>query len=386
MQATLHNVQAVRFFAAMMVLVSHLQHEVPSVRGLDVANYVPWSPVWLAGGVDIFFVISGFIMYHIAARSFGTPHAAREFLKRRLLRIVPPYWFFTTAMVAAMILLSAHVAHRIISPAHVAASYVFLPWTNPYGQFYPVLMLGWTLNFEMLFYGIFAASLNFPRRFGLAFIAAVISGLALSGLLVDFRGGALAAWPIAFWSNPIVLEFLFGIALAYVFGAGVRCSRSVGLTVIALGCGAMVAAQYAGLAGNYWAARCLWMGLPALVVCAGAALMEHGEQPSRVQRGLELGGDASFLLYLSHPFSLAIVAAVWPALGISSPLAYVLLAGAAALACAVLLHRYLERPAMAYLTNRFAPKGPSRPIGPASSQTMPLAAATKQHRSLMGRT
>jgi peptidoglycan/LPS O-acetylase OafA/YrhL len=367
MKATLHNVQALRLVAALMVLVSHLQHEVPSVRGLDASHYVPWTPVWFAGGVDIFFVISGFIMYLIAAGSFGEPHAAREFLRRRLIRIVPPYWFFTTAMVAAMILLRDHVAHAVISPGHVVASYLFLPWVNPYGQFYPVLILGWTLNFEMLFYVIFALSLNFSRRLGLAMIATLIGGLAVVGALVDFRPTALAGSPIASWSNPIVLEFLFGIALAWVFARGLRWSRTTGVLVMAIGCGAMLAVQGAGVAGHYWPARCLWMGLPALALCAGATLIERTAEPGRVQRALEVGGDASFALYLSHPFSLAIIAAAWPLLGIASPLAYVAIAGAGALLCAVLLHLWLEKPVMAYLGRVLMP---GRRSGPSPATAM----------------
>jgi peptidoglycan/LPS O-acetylase OafA/YrhL len=374
MKATLHNVQALRFVAAMMVLVSHLQHEVPSVRGLDASHYVPWTPVWFAGGVDVFFVISGFIMYLIAARSFGEPHAAREFFRRRLIRIVPPYWFFTTAMVAAMILMREHVAHAVIAPGHVIASYLFLPWVNPYGQFYPVLILGWTLNFEMLFYVIFAFSLNFPRRTGVAVIAAVIGGLACVGALVDFRGTALAGSPIASWANPIVLEFLFGIALAWAFAKGLRWSRTTGVLVMAAGCGAMLVAQRVGVAGDFWPARCLWMGLPALALCAGATLMERTGEPGRVQRVLEVGGDASFALYLSHPFSLAIIAAAWPLLGIASPLAYVVIAGAGALLCAVLLHIWLEKPAMAYLGRVLTP-GQRRVASPATTQDAQGSAA-----------
>ena len=351
MKATLHNVQMLRFLAASMVLVSHLQHEVPSVRGLNTAGYSPWKPIWLAGGVDIFFVISGFIMYVIAADTFGKSGSARNFLMRRWVRVVPPYWLFTTAMLLAAILFKDQVAHAALSVPHIIASYLFLPWKNPYGQFYPILMLGWTLNFEMLFYFIFSLALRFSLPLGLGVIVTTISGIAICGVLFDFRDSALA-----FWCNPIVLEFLFGIALAFAFRQGVRWSLAGGLLSITAGFGLMVWMQYSGIAGNYWSARFLWMGLPALLVCTGAVLSEKQGEPNRIQRAMSVGGDASFVLYLSHPFSLAMVASVWPMLGIHSPVAYVVCAGIAAFAAAVVLYQWIEKPSMIYLNKVFFPK------------------------------
>jgi len=354
MKTTLHNVQMLRFLAAAMVLISHLQHEVPSVRGLDVHDYTPWTPIWFAGGVDIFFVISGFIMYIIAADTFGKPNASQEFFIRRLLRVVPPYWLFTTAMLVAAIVFKEHVAHAAISIPHIVASYLFVPWQNPYGKFYPILMLGWTLNFEMLFYVIFALALRFSPRVGLIFIAATITSIALCGVVLE-----LHTTPFAFWLNPIVMEFLFGIALAYVFRQGVRWRLVTGLPVIAAGVGVMIWMQYSGIAGNYWSARFLWMGLPALAVCTGAILIEKQAATNRLQRAVVLGGDASFVLYLSHPFSLAVVAALWPRVGISSPTVYVVCAGIAAFASAVILHVWLEKPCMAYLNAHIRSKRPA---------------------------
>lgn len=354
MKATLHNVQMLRFLAAAMVLISHLQHEVPSVQGLDSQGYTPWTPIWFAGGVDIFFVISGFIMYIIAADTFGKANAAREFFVRRLLRIVPPYWLFTSAMLVAVFVFREQVTHSVLSVPNIIASYLFIPWKNAYDRFYPVLILGWTLNFEMLFYLIFAVALRFSRRTGPIVIAAVISAIALSGILFDLRNT-----PFAFWCNPIVMEFLFGIGLAWVFRQGVRWRLVTGLPVIAAGFALMVWMQYGGIAGHYWSARCLWMGLPALAVCAGAILSEKPAATNRVQRAVVLGGDASFVLYLSHPFSLAIVAVLWPRLGITSPAAYVICAGSAAFASAVLLHLWFEKPCMAYLSGFVRSKRPA---------------------------
>src|SRR6185437_16127795 len=111
----------------------------------------------------------------------GLPGSPRAFLVRRLIRVVPPYWLFTSAMLLATALFSTRIAHPALDGWHVLASYLFVPWKNPYGRFYPVLILGWTLNFEMFFYALFALGLHWPKRRGLLFIGVSLSVLALCG-------------------------------------------------------------------------------------------------------------------------------------------------------------------------------------------------------------
>lgn len=356
MKPVLHNLQILRFVAAAMVLLSHLQHEVPSVRGLDLHGYTPWTPVFFAGGVDIFFVISGFIMYAIAAPDFGRPGAAREFLVRRLVRVVPPYWFFTTAMVLAALLFSAQVAHSQVSLPHLVASYLFFPFENPYGKIYPLLILGWTLNFEMMFYAVFTLGMLFPRRWGLAFIGAVIGLLGVAGLTL---GPSTA--PFAFWCNPIVFEFLMGIGLAWYLRRGIRWTPTMGVLAVVAGVAAMVVMMQAGIVGQHWLARPLWMGLPACLVCAGAVFVRDDAPPGPMRRAWMLGGDASFALYLSHPFTLAVVAAVWARSGSADPTAYVVAGSIASIGVSVALHLWIEKPAMKYLNRRVRRTGVERP-------------------------
>jgi exopolysaccharide production protein ExoZ len=346
MKAVLHHVQALRFVAAAMVLLSHLQHEVPSIAGLAREGWVPWRPVYFAGGVDIFFVISGFIMYTIASADFGRPGSAREFLVRRLLRIVPPYWLFTTAMVVAAVAFSSHVAHSQLSPVHVLASYFFIPVANAYGKLFPVLILGWTLNFEMLFYGVFTVGLLFPRRAGLAVIGGVIALLGLAGLVFVPPG------PFAFWCNPIVFEFLMGIAIAWARQRGVTWPPAAAIAAVMVGVVLMVLAMRSGLADHAWLARPLWMGVPAALLCAAAVFVREKATPGPVLRALMFGGDASFAIYLSHPFTLTAVAALWRFTGVVQPTAYIAAAAVASIGVAAVLHVVLERPLMKRLNAR----------------------------------
>lgn len=165
------NIQTLRFVAAGSVLLTHsadllVPHTSPFFR-------IPW-----AGGVDLFFVISGFIMTWLTTGWFGQPHVAGRFLLQRAIRIVPPYWFFTTLMVGAVLLASSHVKNTTLGAAQIATSYAFIPWPRPVdGRLNPLLSQGWTLNYEVFFYAAFSATLllkNGLRWLVLAFIALAV--------------------------------------------------------------------------------------------------------------------------------------------------------------------------------------------------------------------
>lgn len=344
------NIQIVRLVAALLVLFSHVQHEAQKPNFLDKSEYTPWSPIYFAGGVDIFFVISGFIMYHISKNDFFRPKAPQKFMLRRLVRVATPYWIFTTAMIGAVIIFEKHVTHSALSFWHILASYFFIPFENAYGKMYPILMLGWTLNFEIFFYFIFALALSFKVRDGLIFIYSVIASFGLIGAFIPPESG-----PLAFWCNPIVFEFLMGISLALLWETGVRWSMRTGLTILCIGFAAMYWLKETGISEHYWAARPLWMGLPALAICASAALTRESAQPNIFKRILVFGGDASYALYLSHPFALNTVILICGYFGWKSAWSYVWLACIVSLMVAVAVHLTLEKPVTSWLNKITSP-------------------------------
>lgn len=356
--ATIPDLQILRFVAAALVLISHVQHEALKGKFLNLQGYEPWSAIFFAGGVDIFFVISGFIMYTISWSDFGKPGAAKYFLLRRIIRIGPPYWIFTTAMIAAAFIFSGHVTHSELDPGHIIASYLFLPYTNPYGQAYPVLILGWTLNYEAYFYAVFALALLLPRKWGLALLFGVIGVPAAFGMadLIDVM-------PFRYWSGPIVFEFLFGIGLAMLRNRGWRLPRGAGWSAITLGFGLMWLMEWMGIAGNYWNLRIFWMGLPALLICGGVVLApEQARQPGRFRRPLVLLGDASYSIYLSHPFALNAVALAWRKIAAPNPWLYVWVAIAISIVVGLLVHLLLEKPMTNWLNRRLKKHLQAQPL------------------------
>ena len=112
---TLVSIQALRAIAAFMVLAFHLSNLAEIAPRLQTTNFVLG-----AAGVDLFFVISGFVMVYSCERLFNRPGASAQFVVQRLVRIVPLYWLATTAMV----LLCAPFA----STKAVTASLLFWPY------------------------------------------------------------------------------------------------------------------------------------------------------------------------------------------------------------------------------------------------------------------
>ena len=174
MRATrIDTVQALRAFAALSVAVWHVLHDAipldPSGHIERWHNALPW-----ASGVDLFFVISGFVMVYASAELFGRRSSPMTFMARRLIRIVPLYWGATTLFLVVALATPSSVSQAGFGLADVVMSYAFLPTSRPDGTIQPIYSLGWTLNYEMFFYVVFAACIVLPRRRALAAVALLL--------------------------------------------------------------------------------------------------------------------------------------------------------------------------------------------------------------------
>ena len=170
----------------------------------DIAACSIPSRIWTIGafGVDLFFVVSGFIMVYASERLFGRRGVALPFMARRLARIAPLYWVFTAAFAGIAFWFGHLPGHPQASIAHITASFLFLPALRPEdGAYFPVYSLGWTLNYEMFFYLCFAATLALKRREAVATLSVILIVLVAVGRLY------VLPWPLFYWANPIVLEF-----------------------------------------------------------------------------------------------------------------------------------------------------------------------------------
>lgn len=286
------SLQHLRGIAALMVVCVHLQVQ------LERMGYSGGWPGWAATGVDIFFVLSGFLMWNTTA---GRDQGPLEFYRRRIVRIVPLYWLLTSVAVAVMVAAPRLMQSVRFDWLNVVGSYLFFFTPASTGRLEPVLVVGWTLNYEMLFYLVYGAALLLPAAWRFASTAAVIV------LLVAL--GSLAASPVeAAYSSSIMLEFVFGMAVAWGWRRlqGQGGTAWPGLLLLVAG--------FAGLIGSdAWGVdmpRALACGVPAMMVVCGALLLERSGALPR-WRGLRRLGDSSYSLYLSHPIVLSAFAQMW---------------------------------------------------------------------------
>lgn len=191
----LAGVQYARAVAALSVLIFHAAQR----SGLDFAIG--------ARGVDLFFVISGFIMWTVSIERETTPSA---FMIARVKRIVPLYWIATSFLVLGALLGAFPTLRQELSGSHVLQSLLFIPHVSPgSGEIWPVLVPGWTLNLEMFFYGLFAVSLVLTPAVRLAALSILFLALVAAGVVLRPENAIALTY-----TNPLILEFIAGVWLA----------------------------------------------------------------------------------------------------------------------------------------------------------------------------
>jgi exopolysaccharide production protein ExoZ len=286
-------VQGLRALAAAAVAFVHIANDAVTT-GRDpggwieaAAHAMPW-----AAGVDIFFVISGFVIVHASAALFARKGGVTLFLRRRLTRIVPLYWALTTLFLAMAMLQRSAIRGETGGAGYLVASYLFVPWPRPDGVMEPALGLGWTLNYEMFFYLVLSAFLVLRRTPAVLGAAASLCLLVAAGQTVG-----LAAPVLRFWSDPMILEFVFGMGIALVVAQGLRLPGWLRLTIIAVAVAALHAQADMALS-----VRPLSLGLPGALLVIAAVSVRRPEQMRAGTRLLVRLGDASYAMYLFHPF------------------------------------------------------------------------------------
>lgn len=354
---TIINIQLLRFFAAFIVTFGHAQLHVAS-RGFAGPAFSAFDPFDFRAGVDIFFVISGFVMYYVSSTNFARAGYPTHFLGRRFIRILPLYWTTTGAMLLVVLLAPSFVQHPLLSWEQVVCSFFFLPYSPPSkGYPFPLVGVGWTLNYEMFFYFCFFFVLMLRRTVGLTLLATVF-GLA-AFLHVLFLPHTYVRF-LSEWTDPVILEFLFGIGLAVIFEKGFRWPKSVGWLIALFGLSFLTATPQLSEydIGPY---RPAILGIPSLIICAGLALSDSRYTSLTTRRSLCFGGNISYALYLSHEFTFNAASIVWRTTKISAP--WFLIAGLciSCVGVSAIIYRYFELPITAWLKtsasrlNRAAP-------------------------------
>lgn len=336
----LYELQTLRFLAAFLVFFSHIEDR---FENWEQKYHLTIPRLGLDGqlGVDIFFVISGFVMGYVALGKFGQNGAARKFAADRVSKIMPLYWMLTLVQ-CAVFLAGSHLGGNFdmarLNTEELLKSLFFIPYFNAEGKHRPVLGQGWTLNYEMAFYIVVAASL-FLRK---AWAIAVITG---SFLLVWFIGNILhpQSEVLRIWSVPIIFEFLLGFYIATARNAWLAAGRALPRIP---GVNLAIAAILLGHILIYGRDAPLWInamvGLATVSLCV---LAQNSPPRNIIQRAMVRLGDSSYSLYLSHNLSLLVVGVLWRGIfGAAAFWAYIPVVIATGLAVGHLCYLLIELP------------------------------------------
>lgn len=343
--AMLSRIQVLRGVAAYMVVIFHTVEFLAS--NTDLA--IPRAAIG-AAGVDIFFVISGFIMIHVTRES-ETP---ARFALARIARIVPLYWIATIGAVLAAIVAPWSFVNARIDPEALLMSIAFIPTTDARGAFEPILFVGWTLNFEMAFYAIFACSLFFSRKYQLLALAA--------GLLLLFTIGRLAGQnhALGFYGNAILFEFAAGCIIgAFVRNARLKPFLDQLPAIPVVTFGTLLLLLTALLPESFFVRPISW-GVPAMLIVLGVVLLDlrKSSLPPMTMTNL---GDASYSAYLLHPFLVVAVGVITLKLFGQTWIAAVVIMVAVVTSTAVissLSFRLIEKPSARILRRLFQARSP----------------------------
>ncbi|MEI8233174.1 MAG: acyltransferase [Verrucomicrobiota bacterium] len=357
----LAGLQVLRFVAAALVLWAHAKFAIETNSSPLMKN--PFmSTSFGAIGVDIFFVISGFV---IALTAEKPGMNWRLFLAQRVARIVPVYYFF----IGATVLIKALGHYEFDGGSYWWNTFFFVPLFDLHRYGRGVHNFGWTLSYEMWFYVVFAACLSFlrPNRVRLA----MPIFLAVGALLIfpNYSG----AWYMPHFAfHPLVLEFCSG-CLLFHFRHRLK-GAVVWILLCALPAFAYGSVLHERLGDHFGVLESVTLGYQRAGIWGGFAVCLVGcviclDQSGKVNfpRWLVLLGDASYSIYLIQPLSLKALQKLFVGVGDGVKLvAYVVIA----IVGGLLVHLYIEK-SICLKTRRFL----ERLVKPAPAQLLPSSVA-----------
>jgi exopolysaccharide production protein ExoZ len=322
------SIQYLRAAAALMVVFFHAE-------GMAGEYFNAGWPSFGAAGVDVFFIISGFIMWVTTAPGRMTP---ASFMASRIVRIVPLYWLMTLLLYCGWLIFRD--ASSVPPIQSLVESLLFIPFASARtGEIQPLLITGWTLNYEMFFYAIFACGLLASRHYRLLLVGVLL------GALVASRYFAVPSNPIALtYTSPLLIEFVIGCVLGLMYEGNALPRPVIAMSLLIVGSMLL-------LSSGMFSASCIgggrfvrW-GLPAFLVVIGALSLEP---LLKVWRAPMLLGDASFSIYLTHSVVLSTLkSVVLIVAGSLPPLmagGFIVAGCAASITAGVLVYRFVESP------------------------------------------
>ncbi len=326
------SIQLLRGLAALLVVLHHIafKEKVYNTYGLD------WLHIG-ASGVDLFFIISGFIMCHATHNkeiSFG------KFIYLRFERILPLYWLFTTLALIVFIFYPK-VVNSSGGHTSIISSYFLIPTNDKY-----LVQNGWTLSYEFYYYMIFSAFIWLSKNRVVRYSGVVLTlcGLSTIGLFY-ISHNILIKFVFSSW----LYEFAMGVFSFYIF-MKYKTSKKIGLILICIGVSLLGYKNYhMDLLSSMPGA--VSVGLPMWLIFHGFLSQEEWlkKRTSILLKAGILLGYSSYSLYLVHPFILSPAAMVLTKMHLNTPYVFTLGLLIPAVISGVVVYMYIEKPMVNYL-------------------------------------
>jgi exopolysaccharide production protein ExoZ len=292
-------------------------------------------------GVTLFFVISGYIM----VRTTGTESfAPLDFIKKRLLRVAPLYYFATAVAVIGVLIVPWAFKDTVFDVRHIVMSVLFIPTPEPGGaSIDPFLRLGWTLNFEMFFYAVFALLFAFNAMTRAVMLTVIFVTLMALGQLQIFP---MTSQPMEFYTRIDTLGFVTGVWLAVLsmrYEWEMKTGQGIAwLAVSAVSLVGLIIVYPLAAPTNPWIHA--WVVATCTVIIGVLAMAGDAWEP-RVPNWAAYLGDASYSMYLFHMFA---IGAVTVLVIKKSPAAWgpplVIVSAVAGMLAGVFVYRFIEKP------------------------------------------
>ncbi|MCE2964188.1 MAG: acyltransferase [Alphaproteobacteria bacterium] len=329
-------IEQLRAIAVLCVVAAHTLYELRhfGLAGDELRkafNHIPFHY-----GVDLFFVISGFIMMYTFGEKFGQKGVVRDFMLRRLIRIVPAYWVYTTLFLFALIIVPGVADRAQFDGLHYLTSLLFLPYLSDTQGISPLLSIGWSLNYELYFYIFFAIGLAFMRGLG---IAVVVMCCALSFIFAQtlLPFGALQL----VFAKDYLFIFLLGMLCFFVHG-----NKRGTLVLFFIFLAASLLSFYLGINSHALKIGCL----------AAALFLMYGFFVTNPRESFFTSiGTLSYIIYLSHAFVLETLSRVFLKIfgdSALSAVSYTITVFVAAVMWSSIYHHYADMPMTNWLKKK----------------------------------
>lgn len=294
------SIQALRAVSIIFVMLTH-------VPALGIGAF----------GVDIFFVISGFMMMYTthvnlhAGEDFSeaAKRTNRRFLLKRIIRIIPLYYAITIFTYVMILVFPNMFVDTDPNPVYLLKSFLFIPY-NIGNTAMPIVRVAWSLNYEILFYLLFFVSLKISSKYRGLICSGILIVLGVIGAIVNFKFDFLE-----FWTGELIIEFAFGMGAYYLCKSlyakmkQVKESKSApavaALLILLSAFLLFVMIKFGDKVDSFTFARLIGWGIPAFfifisVFFAGVLI----PVPSFLKRI----GDMSFSVYLLHYYPVVLMA------------------------------------------------------------------------------